>query len=315
MNKLTAAWKNFWFPEAPYFDLAVVRIMAVGLQCFLMLSSKFNSLHYVLGLPANLFQPLPALKIFMLPWGWASQPDPSVVLAIFWLTFAVGLLALVGVLTNITLFLFAIGSIFIQAFIYSFGDSHHPDAVMAIALLAFSLAPAGRVLSVDSWLRKRRSTEGRSVPLLEYTGRDAYWPLRLIQCFFGLMYLSAFLSKLLIGGLNWANGYTLQFYLIQDYLRWGSEFGLMMSQHHYVDMALQIVALIFQATFFLAVFFPRLRWLYVPVGLCFHLGIYFTLRAYFPQWIVLYSVFIPWTAIMRLLANEKVPQPVGGEAG
>lgn len=316
MNKPSVAWKNFWFPEAPYFDLAFVRILAVAMQCFLLLSIKFDYLHYTFRLPVELFRPLPALQIFMLPWGWDAPPDQSVVLTVFWLTFAFGLLALIGFLTNISLFLLALGSLFLQAFLYSFGDSHHPDAVMAIALLAFSLAPSGRVLSVDSWLRERRSDGAATVSLLDYSGRYAHWPLKLVQCFFALMYLSAVSSKLVVGGADWANGYTLQFYLIQDYFRRGSELGLLLSEHHYVAMTLQIAALIFQATFFLVVFFPRLRWIFVPIGLSFHLGIYFALGAAFPQWIVLYSVFIPWAEIVRRLAVKQVPEvaPVVGSA-
>jgi hypothetical protein len=45
----------------------------------------------------------------------------------------------------------------------------------------------------------------------------------------------------------------------------------------------------------------RLRWIYVPAGLCMHIGIYLTLTAPFFQWIALYAVFIPWSEALRLL--------------
>lgn len=55
----------------------------------------------------------------------------------------------------------------------------------------------------------------------------------------------------------------------------------------------------FQLTFVLAVIFPMLRWIYVPMRLSMHFGILFTLNAPFIQWIVLYVVFIPWHAMFR----------------
>jgi hypothetical protein len=64
---------------------------------------------------------------------------------------------------------------------------------------------------------------------------------------------------------------------------------------------------IFQATFVLILFFPRLKWIYLPLGLCFHVLIYVTLRAPFPQWIVLYIVYIPWSEAFRWLATARVP--------
>ena len=64
---------------------------------------------------------------------------------------------------------------------------------------------------------------------------------------------------------------------------------------------MQNVVVFFQATFALPVIFPKLRWVYVPVGLSFHIGIYLTLGADFFQWIVLYAVFLPWSGIFKLI--------------
>ena len=44
----------------------------------------------------------------------------------------------------------------------------------------------------------------------------AAWPLRLIQILFALVYFDAGLSKLHASGLDWVNGYTLQYYLATD---------------------------------------------------------------------------------------------------
>jgi hypothetical protein len=211
-------------------------------------------------------------------------------------------LSLIGLLTNFSLVVFATTSVYLQAYLYSFGDFHHPEAVMMIALSVLAISPSGRVLSLDAWLRRR--TRGDAASMLDVQSEFAGWPLKLIQWFFVLMYLSAVWSKLSASGFEWANGYTLQFYLARDGFRWGSDFGVWMSQFHLLVLLSQIGVLLFQATFSLAVIFPKLRWIYVPAGLALHVMIFVTLRAPFFQWIALYAVFIPWSEAVRLIRGQ-----------
>jgi hypothetical protein len=213
------------------------------------------------------------------------------------------MLALVGLLTNLSLLIFAAGNVFIQAFLYSFGDFHHPQAAMMIALTLLALSPSGGVLSVDQWLRQRRGSGGR-IGLETLTGHStlARWPIQTIQWIFVLMYLSAVLSKLVFVGPNWLNGFTLQGHLIRDGLRWDSPLALWLAQHHLIVLGLQYMTVLFQGTFALAVIFPKLRWIYVPVGLAFHVGILWTLGAPFYQWMALYVVFIPWSRVLQYVA-------------
>ena len=179
---------------------------------------------------------------------------------------------------------------------------------MMIALAVLAISPSGRMLSLDAWLRRRRT--GEDVTPLEQTSSFAGWPLKLIQWFFVLMYASAVWSKLSASGLDWANGYTLQYFLARDGLRWDSPLAVWLSQHHILILLSQYGVLLFQATFALAVIFPKLRWIYVPAGLCLHIGIYLTLTAPFFQWIALYAVFIPWSeALQRLRARSDHMQP------
>ena len=306
---IQSVWRGYWFNDAPYFDLAFIRVLIVGLQCFLLLSKVFDGLVYVIGLDDALYAPLPLFRIFMLPWGWDARPDGEWMIGAFWLTLAFGALSFVGLMTNVSLILFAVGNLFLQAYNYSFGDFHHPEAVMMIALLAFALSPCGKVLSVDSVLRKRR-TVGTSpvLSLLDYKGPHAGWPTKFMQWFFPLMYLSAVVGKARLGGLDWVNGYTLQYYMVHDSLRKGDnlELALWLSSHHDMILLAQAIVLAFQATFFLVVPFPKLRWIYLPIGLLFHLSNYWILKADFPQWIALYAVFIPWSEVIKYLAAARV---------
>jgi hypothetical protein len=101
--------------------------------------------------------------------------------------------------------------------------------------------------------------------------------------------------------------------MIQDGLRWGNPLGMWLGQHHILVLVLQWFTLLFQATFVLAVLFPKLRWIYVPIGLGFHSGIYLTMRAPFFEWIALYAVFMLWAAAFKV-ARDRLFAPAEGSA-
>jgi Vitamin K-dependent gamma-carboxylase len=291
-------WNAYWFRPAPYVDLAMVRIITVACQLWLLLTLRRYSMDHfevLWGMPEALYDPITLLKLFLLPFGWDYRPSPQVIQLVYYVTVLSGVTALIGFRTAISLWGFALGNMFLISYIYSHGDFHHTEAPLMIAFGILALAPSGRTLSVDQWLRERRSATPVARDLLTAEGPFAGWPLRLIQWLFVLIYLSAILSKLVYeGGLEWLNGYTLQYYLIQDTLRKGTLLGGWFAQHHTLVLLSQYMVVTFQATFALCVIFPRLRWIYVPVGLGFHVANWVALQAPFPEWIALYAVLIPW---------------------
>ena len=295
-------WYGYWFRPAPLLDLAVLRITAVGLQILLLLNGhqQLARVRSYAELPEQWYAPLPILRLLMLSFGTPQRPSIEVLEIIWFITIVTGILALIGLFTNVNLLVFAAGNVFIQAFFYSFGDFHHPEAVMMIALTVLALSPSGAVLSVDHWLRERARPGGvLANDSLTRESAFARWPVLTIQWIFVLMYMSAVLSKLVFFGPNWLNGLTLQGYLIRDGIRWESPLALWLAQHHLLVLGLQYMTIAFQGTFALAVIFPKLRWIYVPVGLAFHVGILLTLRADFYQWIALYVVLIPWSQALH----------------
>jgi hypothetical protein len=305
--RVRALWNRFWFSDAPYFDLAVLRLIAVGMQLFYMLNEQFSDLTYVYTLPSSVYAPLPLLRALLWPWGLTGPPPSQVVFALYGLSVLCGFLALAGLLTNLSLLLFALGCLFLQLFVFSFGQYHHPEAILLLALMAIALGPSGRVLSVDSLLQRRRQAAAR-VPLLTYGGEFAGWPVRFIQCLFPLVYISAAVAKIASNhySLDWANGYTLQYYLIQDYVRKDLPLAMWASQFHVLIFLSQFVVLAYQCTYWAVVPWPRLRWLYLPLGVAFHLGNYLILYAPFPQWIALLAAYIPWASAARRLASAQV---------
>ena len=300
-----SAWQRYWFAPAPCLDLAMVRLIAVATQLFwiILFAVQLDVLEERAALPDANWQPLIILNMLNLPWGWGFRPSFGLLEIMYYICIVAGVLSLIGLVTNAALAVFAVTSVYLQAFSYSFSDFHHPEAVMMIALSVLALSASGRALSVDAWLRRRRAGNGEA-RLLDQTSEFAGWPIKLIQWFFVLMYASAVWSKLSESGLDWANGFTLQYYLARDGLRWDNPFSYWLSQHHVPILLGQYGVLLFQATFALAVIFPKLRWIYVPVGLLMHIGIYVTLTAPFFQWIALYAVFIPWAKVLQLVRTR-----------
>ena len=149
-------WNSYWFRPAPVLDQAILRIMAVGLQLWLLMLhyNLMEFLHERASLPDDLYTPLLILKLLLSPFGWGYRPSLEVLTVLYWATVVAGVLALIGLRTNLSLLVFAVGSVTLTAFGYSFGEFHHPDAVMMIALSVLALSPSGQVLSVDAWRRR-----------------------------------------------------------------------------------------------------------------------------------------------------------------
>jgi hypothetical protein len=172
---------------------------------------------------------------------------------------------------------------------------------MVITLWLLALSPSGRVLSLDSYFATRETPNRK---WLQRKSIFAAWPLLLVQNLFGLVYLDAALCKLFTGGAAWVNGYTLQYYLYKDASRRGSEFGLWLAQQHMAACVLSWVTILWEGTFFFVLIFPRLVWIYLPVGIGLHIGMALAGVATFSQFMVLYAAFIPlfWNYGGRWLA-------------
>jgi hypothetical protein len=301
-RQLSKLWKRYWFRPAPVVYLALLRIIAVGAQLVMLLMEDGYSLRQLAGLaslPGSMYKPLPALQLFLLPFGLDARPSFQILTVIYWLTAAGGVGALLGWKSRFSLLIFAAGNTFLQAFAYSFGDLHHREALMIITLWLLALSPAGGVLSLDSYLANRNSLHRKSKKSI-----FAGWPILLVQNLFGLVYLDAALRKLEAGGTDWVNGYTLQFYIYNDASRRGSAFGLWLARQHAAACALSWVTILWEGTFFLVLIFPRLVWVYLPLGIALHAGMALAGVAAFPQFMALYAAFIPllWTYGGRSLA-------------
>jgi len=303
------AWRGYWFTPAPLLDLAVARIAIVGFELYWICRPSFHAaLLQRTTLPDALYDPLPILHLLVSPVGWSFRPESALLELVLTVAIVAGALALVGLFTNAALVLFTLGCAFLQSFLYSFGDYHHPEAVLIIGLGLLALSPSGGSLSLDDLRRRLRGAReaGRFVDfdLKRAESTFAGWPLKLTGWVFVLIYASAAYFKLRHAGLDWVNGYTLRYPMLEDALRWDVPLGRWFADHHLLMVGLSWMSLVFEATFVLAMVVPVTRWVLVPLGAAFHLGIYFTMRATFQGYVAAYSVFVPWRDGLERLAGR-----------
>ena len=98
------------FRPAPLLDLAILRIVMVGLQLWLLmlhdnLMGFLQFLHERASLPDDLYTPLLILKLLLSPFGWGYRPSLEVLIVLYWATVVAGVLALI--LLNLSIHVFS----------------------------------------------------------------------------------------------------------------------------------------------------------------------------------------------------------------
>ncbi len=208
-----------------------------------------------------------------------------------WVMWLAGWAALVGFRTRTALFLLALGEWVFVSHAYSYGDVHHNQALFALFLLALAFSPAGESLSVDAWLRGRRArAQGGEV---EAPRSDlAMWPLKLAHVLLALTYFSTGITKLLVGGFRWMNGYTLQISVMSDAIPGNIPLGIWLAQHHTLCIVMSVFTILFETFYFVSLLVPRIAPLFFLGGVFFHIGLYLTGGHPFFQHIVMNAMLL-----------------------
>jgi hypothetical protein len=267
-------WNAYWFPESSATPLAVARIIAVAGQLFWFFPSLERQIQRMQRNP-EFIKPEPLIRAIS-----AIVPDsfftPQPFTAFYWIIVAVGVLALIGLFTRLSLFLFALGVWILVAHYYSYGDRHHTQAVFCMFLMALAFAPAGRSLSVDSLVRRWRARRAGWPADQPERVDTALWPMRFAHVLLAFTYLSTGASKLVFGGVRWMNGYTLQSHTFADAINRNLPVGIWLAQHHNLAIILSVFTILFENLFFLSLFFPRMAPYFFIGGILFHIGLYLT---------------------------------------
>jgi hypothetical protein len=188
-----------------------------------------------------------------------------------------------------------------ETYLNCLGKVTHGTIPLLCALLFFALSPCGRAFSLDALLaRLRARVAGVSPPAALATSTDAGWPLELLLVELAAFYFQAGYAKVAAAGLGWADGYTLQYYLLGK----GMPAGEWLAEHLWLCRALSAAVLVFELGFPLAIVVRRLRAPFLVGGFAFHLGTTaFMNVTFWPVW-ALYPLFVPWTSLAARAAGS-----------
>jgi hypothetical protein len=317
LRRVLALLDRHWFAPASLRDLAVVRIVVFASQTLVFLWYPVTLRDQLLQTTGatDLYQPLLILRVLLAPFGQLGETPPSAMFLIdvYVVAIVAGVLATIGLFSRVSMLAATAANVLLQAHHYSYGEFHHAEALMMIALGVLAVGPSAEVWSVDAVRRRRRS--GRPLPEMSVFAR---WPLRLIQWMLALIYLSAAWAKLGNGGLAWFNGHTMTVHYVAIAIEKDravpAYFATLPPKLH---IAPSVIAWLVEATFFVAILVPRLAWVLVVGGATLHLAVFATMGITFLQNILLYSVFLeslrihaPFALVRRGRRGSPLAEPV-----
>jgi hypothetical protein len=282
LARLVDRWNAYWFPETSTLFLSISRIVIVATQLFW--------LSRPLGDHLNLVQKNSEFINPQLLITFVESLVPRDVLftrvgfmLFYWAVAVAGVLALIGLFTRVSLFVFALGTWILVTHFYSFGDRHHPEAVFAIVLLALAFAPSGGRLSLDAYLRRR----ARPTAAVSDRVETAMWPLKLAHVLLAMTYFSTGVSKLILGGPRWLNGYTLQSHTFSEAIYRDIPLGIWLGQQHTLAIVLSIFTILLETFFFVSLVVPWTAPFIFVAAFFFQVGLLLTSGHIFFQHMVL----------------------------
>lgn len=330
LKRALAAANAWWFAPSASYQLGVFRVILVGWLAWYYWARLFERLRQVHDRPLEFYAPPSFARWLSLPplsEAWLDRLEP--------LAFGLTALAVVGLLTRVSLIALAALNLCLGLAANSWGYTAHAFALPTLVLCLVAFAPGVNSFSLDAVLlaalarRSHRAWYSRRPEVLP-TRRTSVWPVRAVLLLLCCLYLSAGVSKLRYSGWQWADGRTLAFYLGGGSPRGSSEeqrfvadaraadgsrfregwgivdhayvgnptsAGLWLSRQAALLRLLSWAALLWELGFVVALFGGWARALALVFGVGFHLGIQLTLSINFSSYLVCYALFVDWRTL------------------
>lgn len=273
------------------FALGVVRSIVNGTFLISIIFTSFSALGL---LPTTIIRPTGVMKF--LPWSFYDQLlTPS---SMVWLKTAMILSLLfstAGFLTAISTKTSLLLVLFYQGLLRSFGHFNHDEMLAVYCLVVLAFTPCGDAFSVDSWFARKKKER----PYFAYA-----YPILLMQLLVAWTYFSSALIKLRVAGwkyLSVDNLPALAIFHSLDNLH-DTNFRLafrLPELQGYLPFAVGFI-LLWELLFPLAIFWRRLRWWILGVGIIFHLSTLFVMNIFFPHHLAIYLIFVNWDRFSKI---------------
>ncbi len=179
--------------------------------------------------------------------------------------------------------------LFYQGLLRSFGHFNHDEMIAIYFMVVLAFTPCGDAFSIDSRLGRTKQQR----PAFAYA-----YPILLMQLLLAWAYFSSALIKLRVAGWKYLspdNLPALAIFHSLDNLHDTAFRGAfwLPTVREYLPYAVALI-LVWELLFPLAVFFRRIRWLILGIGVIFHISTLFLMNIFFPHQLLMYAVFINW---------------------
>jgi predicted DCC family thiol-disulfide oxidoreductase YuxK len=274
----------------------MVRAAVSSVFLIAILNTSFSNLGH---LPATILRPVGIMKL--LPWRFYDQLLTPQGMTILKWTMVLSLsLSTIGYLTPLTTKTTVLLVLFYQGLLRSLGHFNHDEMLGVYYLIILAFTPCGDGFSVDSLpgQRSKRAVFAYSFPIL------------LMWLLMAWVYSSSALIKLRVAGLSYFSADNLPALAIVHSLdnlhdtRFRFAFWLP-AIRQFLPFAVGLV-LIWELLFPLAVFWKRVRWYFLGIGVLFHLSTLFLMNIFFPYQLAMYLVFVDWPRFTAWLANTRM---------
>ena len=293
MNK--KSWLNRVVPASPY-ALGVVRFFVHGLFLFDTVVTSYSALG---SLPPTILRPTGVMKF--LPWSFFDAlQTQSGILTLKTLMVVSLLLSTAGFLTVISTKTSLLLVAFYQGLLRSFGHFNHDEMIAIYFMVVLAFTPCGDEFSIDNRLSKTKQQR----PAFAYA-----YPILLMQLLLAWTYFSSAFIKLRVAGWKYLSPDNLPvlaiFHSLDNLHDTAFRGAFWLPQvREYLPYVVGFV-LVWELLFPLAVFFRRVRWVILGIGLIFHIATVPLMNIAFPHQLLMYVVFIDWDRRKGFLTRRK----------
>ena len=255
-----------------------------------LVSTALTSFSALGALPPTLLRPTGVMKL--LPWGFYDQlQTPSGILILKFVMLFSLVLSTAGFLTVVSTKTSLLLVLFYQGLLRSFGHFNHDEMIAIYFLVVLAFTPCGDEFSIDSLVRAKTKQPQR--PRFAYA-----YPILLMQLLLAWVYFSSALIKLRVAGWKYLSADNLPalaiFHSLDNLHDTAYRLAFSLPQvKSYLPFAVGFV-LVWELLFPLAVFYRRLRWWILGIGVFFHLLTMFFMNIFFPHQLAMYLVFVNW---------------------
>ena len=262
-----------------------MRFFVHGIFLFDTVVTSYSALG---SLPPTILRPTGVMKF--LPWSFfdalQTQRGMLTLKTLMLLSLVLSTAGLFTVISTKTSLLLVL---FYQGLLRSFGHFNHDEMIAIYFLVVLAFTPCGDAFSIDSRLGRTKPPR----PAFAYA-----YPILLMQLLLAWAYFSSALIKLRVAGWKYLSADNLPALAIFHSLdnlhdtAFRSAFWLPQVRE-YLPYVVGFV-LVWELLFPLAIFFRRIRWVILGIGVVFHFSTLFFMNIFFPHQLLMYIVFINW---------------------